>query len=192
MLHQFKCIGTIVIAVLFILAAGCAPETGADFGKSEGPAQGESKTVAGKTTQPAEEMPDQEVVVKVYFSNEDATKLLSEERRVKAKDKYAATMQELLAGPKQPKRVSVVPAATKLRSVKVEDGTAYVDFTSDLVDRFNGGSGTEIILVASIVNSLTEFPEIEQVQILVDGNIVDTISGHMDTSEPFKRMKNIL
>lgn len=191
MLHQLKCIGAVAVALLFLLVAGCTTETGTEVENPEGAPPGSSKTVTGKNTQTPDGTSAPELVVKVYFSNEDATQLLPEERKVKAGNQYEATIQELLAGPKQSNHVSVLPSSTKLRSVKVQGDVAYVDFTSGLVDHFNGGSGTEIMLVASIVNSLTEFPEIKKVQILVEGNPIDTISGHMDTSEPFKRMKNI-
>ncbi len=39
-----------------------------------------------------------------------------------------------------------------------------------------------MLLVAEIVNTLTEFSEIQTVQILVTGKKVNTISGHMDIS----------
>ena len=48
------------------------------------------------------------------------------------------------------------------------------------------------MLVGSIVNTLTEFPEVKKVQILIDGTHVETLSGHMDLSEPLVRMTELL
>ena len=48
------------------------------------------------------------------------------------------------------------------------------------------------MLVGSIVNTLTEFPEVQKVRILIDGAPVETLSGHMDLSEPLARMTELL
>ena len=67
-----------------------------------------------------------------------------------------------------------------------------MDFSQDLVKHFVGGSTGEEMLVGSIVNTLTEFPEVKQVQILIEGSPVETIAGHMDLSVPLERMKDLL
>ena len=69
----------------------------------------------------------------------------------------------------------------------------YVDFNDAIVRNFNGGSGAEIILVASIVDTLTQaYTEVQQVQILLNGSTMETITGHLDTSKPFKRITDVL
>ena len=69
---------------------------------------------------------------------------------------------------------------------------AYVDFNDKLVKNNTGGSTAEILLVAAIVNTLTEFHDIQKVQILVEGKKIDTISGHMDIGEPLSRSEKII
>lgn len=132
--------------------------------------------------------------LKVYFSNEDGTKLVpkSNAKTASGEDKYTSVIKALIAGTKESGAVSMIPPSTKLRSIKVEKGIVYVDFSKELIKKFNGGSAGEIMLVGSIVNTLTEFPEIKAVQILVEGEKVETISGHMDTSEPLRRFEDIL
>ena len=70
-------------------------------------------------------------------------------------------------------------------------GLVYVVFEV-LQKNFVGGSTGEEMLVGSVVNTLTEFPEIQKVQILVDGQEVETLSGHMDLSQPLPRMTELL
>ena len=75
----------------------------------------------------------------------------------------------------------------------VENGkVAKVNFSRELQKNFVGGSTGEEMLVGSVVNTLTEFPEIQKVQILVDGQEVETLSGHMDLSQPLPRMTELL
>ena len=47
-------------------------------------------------------------------------------------------------------------------------------------------------MVAAVVNTLTEFPEITQVQFMVEGKKVDTLTGHMDVGEPLGRSEQII
>ena len=48
------------------------------------------------------------------------------------------------------------------------------------------------MLVGSVVDTLTEFPEVKKVQILIDGKKVESLSGHMDLSQPMGRMADLL
>ena len=101
-------------------------------------------------------------------------------------------MQALLTEPTEKDEFSVMPKGTKLRSVKFETGQVSVDFSREFVKNFTGGSTGEIMLVGSIVDTLTEYTEVKTVQILVEGKSIDTLAGHMDLSEPLKRMPDLL
>ncbi len=76
--------------------------------------------------------------------------------------------------------------------LSIKDKIAYVDFNDKLIKNNTGGSASEILLVAAIINTLTEFKEIQKVQIMVDGKKIDTISGHLDIGEPLSRSEKII
>jgi spore germination protein GerM len=81
-----------------------------------------------------------------------------------------------------------LPKGTKVLGVTVSGtGTATADFSQEIVDHFNGGSRSEQLLLASIVNTLTEFPNIKRVAIRVEGKEVDSIGGHIELDEPLER-----
>jgi spore germination protein GerM len=70
--------------------------------------------------------------------------------------------------------------------VDTDSGTVYLDFSSELVASHPGGSAAEYCTVASIVRTVGEnFPEVQRVQILVDGSQIETIAGHIRADEPF-------
>lgn len=50
----------------------------------------------------------------------------------------------------------------------------------------------EALAVAAIVNTLTEFPQIRQVQILVEGKQVESLAGHVDVSRPLTRNEKLI
>jgi len=76
---------------------------------------------------------------------------------------------------------SSIPPATKVRNLEIKDGTAYVDFSREITQA-NVGSSGEAILLQSIVTTLGQFPSVKRVKILVEGQPVATLAGHVDTS----------
>lgn len=133
------------------------------------------------------------VNIKVYYPDENATGLVAVEKSIKDTDnKYQAAVEALMAGTDKKGLANVFPKKAKLLQVTVSGKVAKVDFSRELQKNFVGGSTGEEMLVGSVVNTLTEFPEIKKVQILVDGQEVETLSGHMDLSQPLPRMTELL
>jgi spore germination protein GerM len=63
--------------------------------------------------------------------------------------------------------------------------TLVLDFSRELQTNHSGGSAGELLTVYSIVNTLAEnIHGISRVQILVEGNEVETLAGHLDLREP--------
>ena len=70
----------------------------------------------------------------------------------------------------------------------VEDGTAFVDLSREAVTNHRGGSLDELFAVYAIVNAVTvNLPAVKAVQILIDGQEVDTLAGHVDLRHPLSR-----
>ncbi|HWR10077.1 GerMN domain-containing protein [Sporomusa sp.] len=137
--------------------------------------------------------PERTMQLVVYHATKDAMFLVPETHKVPVNSQPARTAIELLqAGTQNPALVSVMPAGAKVKNLTVKDHIAYVDFDDKLIKKNVGGSTSETLLVGAIVNTLTQFPDIHKVQILVDGKKIDTISGHMDTSEPLSRSEKII
>lgn len=134
--------------------------------------------------------PERTVKVKVYFPDEAGLNLVSVERQIKVssdEQKYEAAIKMLMDEPKEKGLTGIFPKSAKLNGVTVKDGTAYVDFDNKLVENFVGGSTGEEFLVDSVVDTLTEFKEVKQVRFLIDGQEIETLSGHMDLTAPVKR-----
>ena len=175
-------------AAMLALAAGC--------GDAQKPAQKDS-TVQTEQTQEKEKpaaLTPKEMQVNVYYPRNDGTGLIAVTRTVNIEkdDKYTAALKSLLTGTKEKGQTNVIPKKAQLRSVMVKDGVATVDFSKELEQNFSGGSTGEEMLIGSIVNTLTDFPEVQKVQILIEGASVETLSGHMDLSEPLTRMTELL
>jgi hypothetical protein len=86
-------------------------------------------------------------------------------------------------------QLSPIPAGTTIRSVFLSArGDAFVDFSKELVSGHSGGTLDEALTVFAIVDAVTvNLPDIHGVQILVDGQAVDTLVGHLDLRHPLGR-----
>ena len=98
-----------------------------------------------------------------------------------------AIVSALIKGP-QKGLINTIPAGTRLNALFIApDGTCYVDLSEEVSRNHPGGSKAELLTIYSMVNSLVlNVPEVEGVQILIDGNEAPTLAGHIDIQLPFK------
>ena len=185
----------LVLALTLLCAmvlAGCDEQKQGEAGsKTVVSSSSSSSSSASSSSQSGSKA--QLVNIKVYYPDENATGLVAVEKSIKDTDnKYQAAVEALMAGTDKKGLDNVFPKKAKLLQVTVSGKVAKVDFSRELQKNFVGGSTGEEMLVGSVVNTLTEFPEIQKVQILVDGQEVETLSGHMDLSQPLPRMTELL
>lgn len=128
----------------------------------------------------------------LYFSDDEAMYLHKEEVKL---DKITPNllMEKLKEGPKQKHNLSVIPKDLDIK-VKLNGKTAYVNLPKNISKKLTLGSAVETMFVYSIVNTLTLNKDlgIEQVKFLIDGKETDSITGHMEISEPIKANKSLI
>ncbi len=129
-------------------------------------------------------------VVYLYFGDSQAMGFNKEERTIDVVTPERL-IEELINGPAFEENKQTIPDDTKLIDIKVEERIAYVNFSKELIDNHWGGSAGESMTIGSIVNTLVlnEGTGIEKVQILIEGEIVETLAGHIDTSIPLEPAK---
>jgi sporulation and spore germination protein len=133
--------------------------------------------------------------ISLYFSDEEGLNIKAEKRALKkgpleveAKEALAA----LIEGPKSGLE-STIPRGTRLLGLRVKGGTAYADFSSEIVRNHPGGSNGELQTIYAIVDTLAlNFTEIKEVQILVEGRKTETLAGHIDISQPLGPDRKII
>lgn len=121
----------------------------------------------------------QSTTLTLYFANKDGDALIAETRNVHYSSNMSmekVIMEQLLDGPDTEGLKSAIPSGTKLVSVSTVDGTCYVNL--DATFKNQDYAVKEAIVIYSIVNSLSEQSNINQVQISVNG---DTSGAYRDT-----------
>lgn len=125
------------------------------------------------------------MTVKIYRVGieHDEEVLRPVEVSVSAKHPMESALVNLLKHDKTTKLANPMPDGTRLLSVNLKNGTALVDLSREFTDNFHGGSETETLIVESILRTLSQFPNVKRVRLLVDGKSIDTL-GHLDLSGP--------
>ena len=82
---------------------------------------------------------------------------------------------------------NTIPRGTLLNEAYIDtQQTAYLDFSSHLSEGHIGGTTAELLTITAILKTVFDaFPDdIKQVQILIDGEEVKTLAGHLNLSQP--------
>ncbi len=132
--------------------------------------------------------------VALYYvkTKDNDTYLVREIHRVPyTEDGPRAAINELIkSDPKTEGAARTLPPDTRLLGISVKDGLATVNFSKEVLSA-NVGSAGEALGIQSIVNTLTEFPQIREVSFQVEGKVDGRTRewwGHVGLYEqPFKR-----
>lgn len=130
----------------------------------------------------------QDTVLTLYFANENGDGLVKESREIHYSSNISAeklVMEQLLEGPDTPGLKAAIPTGTKLVNVSVVDGVCYVSL--DETFRNQDYSVTEAVVFYSIVDSLSELPTINKVQISVNGDTSGVYRDNFHLSDMYER-----
>jgi len=131
------------------------------------------------------------LTIRVYYADAEAMYLVGEERLIKGSHKYFEAFIELMRPPITPGLIKLIPDTAKVNKITKEDSNIDIDLSQSFIDdRFKSHS-VDMLLIYSIVNTMTEFPEINTVTFRFDGEKADTF-GQMDLSEPFFRDASLI
>ncbi len=133
-------------------------------------------------------------VITLYFGNSYADAVVPEKREVEIKKGDSLEkiiVEELKKGPVSETLSPTIPKGTVLLSAHTENGICTLDLSREFVDNSPGGTAGEAMTLNSVVNSLTELPDVKKVQFLIEGRKRDVYT-HAVFNEPFSRNEGII
>ncbi|MCS7462708.1 GerMN domain-containing protein [Paenibacillus doosanensis] len=199
-MQQHNVRGILIASALALALSGCGqkPMAGGPAQGAETPATGSSQTTPPPlqtNNQTNSQTADQtgkakeaiHSTIKAYYGDEQQTKVVEQQVSInyqEDKDKYTAALWTLK---KAPQNSSLVPLAAALgfKSAVLKDKKLTVDLTVSSEGRL--GAPGELMLLDAIKKTLFQFPEVESIDILVDGKAEESLMGHMDLPHPMTR-----
>jgi len=173
-------------------------EEGSKINNNDETADIDDSPVAGENDvdedQPVEDekvIESSDLTINVYYADAMGEYLVGEARVISSENKYVDALNELMKLPIDSSLFQLIPDTTKINSIVVKDGLAKVDFSKEFIkDKFQGDTA-DILLIYSIVNTLTEFSEVNSVSFYIDDEKLD-ILGEIDIKEPVFRRSDLI
>lgn len=186
-----------ILALMFGFTAACGDDDSSSAGVGDG---GTTEVTDGQGASGDEEAGDDDPVsddditsdYSVYFLDDNNEVRVGYARSVKPGAPGKDILQELLAGPNGDDESlglsTAIPEGTELRSLDIAGNIATVDLSEDFTAPGDEPSGEGRL--AQIVYTLTQFPTVDQVELLVNGQVVDslgdtgvTVSGNLTRAD---------
>lgn len=136
--------------------------------------------------------PVEKVSVIIYVPTDDAMGVKPKILNLDNSANLPLTVINALITSQDNNEFSVFPKDLKVEKINIKDGIAYVEFNKEFLHPVNHGSLTERLEIASLVNTLTEFPEIKGVIFMVQGQQVSKLTGHLDFTKPIGRISDMI
>lgn len=158
----------------------------------------EEETVQPTSRPIVERTVDASLLADLYFPGSGG-RLYAERREVLAASRIEGQINvlinELLRGPEQTSLYPPLPSGVEVAGVNLlADGIAYIDLTPPAeAGALSWGSKREILAVYSLVDTIVlNFPEVEAVILLWNGQQQPTFAGHLDTTRPLVANRALL
>jgi hypothetical protein len=178
--------GMLLASAVMMAATGCAQNKQTFSGQTEATATPVVQSPKPTET-PAPELKQSKV--KLYYSDDNESKLLEKESTVSYKadkDKFATTLLALKKSD-DPKLVSLfADVAFKEVTFSPDKGELKLDLEFGPNAQL-GAPGEELFLQA-LKKTAFQFPEVNAIYVLKNGNKVESLMGHMELPYPIKRV----
>jgi len=149
---------------------------------------------AGKRAPDGLEPPGETRVVLLFFADAKAVNsgkqgeygfVAPVAREVAAgEDPVEAALAELIRGPRPEEGhfFGTVPSTAQILELQVDGAVVYIDFSHELLSDSPGGTLSGTVFMQSMIFTMTQFPGIEKVAVLVEGD--PWCDGHFIWEEP--------
>ncbi len=124
---------------------------------------------------PAEEITDEqlrETTINLYFINQN-NEIAEEMRKIDSKillqNPYLEVMNLLLSGPKADCFKTYMPKDVKVNNITKEKDCLIIDFSKEFIENEEENVDIQSLTISQIVNTMTQFTEINSVKITVEG-----------------------
>ncbi|NLO89769.1 MAG: GerMN domain-containing protein [Clostridia bacterium] len=163
-----------ILGLSIFLAAGC----GGFSAKAKAPSK--------ETDKPAVKSEVFPKMVTVYFATDDGymVPVTYSVNKSSSGNVVKFAVEKLLLGPESKYLLRTIPEETKLRNWHINSHTVVVDFSKEFLKM---DSRDQVVMaVNSLCLTLGNIPEIKDVQILVEGKVVEKIHG-VNTDQPLEK-----
>jgi hypothetical protein len=168
-------------AAIAVATSGCgakqkSPQDNANSDTSVTPSAGQSEQA------PSSDETKQSI--HIYYSDKDLTKLVELDREIQynSPDKMISAALQALQTDGSTDALSLW-SKVQFKSAVVKDGAVTIDL--HIPEEARLGAPGEMLALQALKQTLFQFDEVKSIDMLVDGEAVETLMGHEDLPHPF-------
>ena len=124
---------------------------------------------------PQEEISDEqlrETIINLYFVDGN-NEIIGESRKIDSKnlikEPYVQVLQMLFNGPKNEEIKTYIPENVKVNSAIKDGECLLIDVSKEFIEKMDENQEHQSLVISQIVNTMTQFSEINCVKIIIDG-----------------------
>lgn len=132
--------------------------------------------------------------MKIYFIDPLTGLMIPENRTVSINNNQLieSVMEAIQAGPKNKKLISPLDELVRVESVTFEGKVCYINLNKVFIDNPVWNRQDKALVLASIVNTLTELEQVQSVQFLIEGKPIGEVTGDIKLGDVFKRNETLI
>ncbi|MBY9081705.1 GerMN domain-containing protein [Paenibacillus sp. HN-1] len=150
------------------------------------PSQAPASAAASPSASTAPEAEKQNQTISVYYTDQQVTELKEAKAQIRFAqdtDKYTEAFKALQNSDSSD--LISLWGKMELKSLKFENGQIVMDIHKP--DEAQLGAGGESFALSALTKTLFQFPEVKSIELLVDGQQVESLMGHADLLHPMTR-----
>ncbi|MDP4096581.1 GerMN domain-containing protein [Paenibacillus sp. P96] len=135
----------------------------------------------------AEEAETGSMSINVYYTDPEQSELLQSTQEIRYPSelqKYKQAFQALQRS-NNDGQVPLWSESIEIQQIRFENGALTFDI--GLPDDARLGAGGESLALEALTKTMFQFPEVDTLDLLVDGEAVESLMGHADLEHPMKR-----
>lgn len=185
----------LLVLALSLLVTACGERNGDDLtgAPSPDPTPSAPPDDAGGPATPEATVPPADPQaptreVDVWYARQGDAGVTLEPERIRLDDDTVevlrAAVEALVQGQSaNPALTSLAPTGVQVLGVAIEDSVAVVDVSSDVMEG-RAGSSQELAFAQQLAHTATQFDTVDAVRLLVEGQAIQDLWGHVDWSQP--------
>lgn len=173
-------VGTIAVLALTAVLAGCGGDKPSD------PTTGGATNAPVATASPSPTVEKQQKDITVYYTDVELTNVIGQQVSVEY-DTDTDILEAAIADLQQDGQDEAVSLWKNIQFNKVAIEAGAVTLDVHMPDEARLGAPGEELAIESLLKTLFELGFVESVDLLVDGEAVESLMGHVELEHPFMR-----
>lgn len=185
---------SLLLLILMLALAACGMETtDENVVQGDGNTEEEVQDVDEQAEEPSapEENKAQSEEFTIYYVDENIMEMVQEQQTITftTEQEKIQALWNALQKPQDPEHFALWQGV-ELLDASLKEGTLTLNIAKP--EQANVGAGGEAFAIQTLIDTFAQMDGVESIQITVDGQVVESLYGHVSIDKPFSKDEQII